>query len=241
MPFCQVEFSSPDYPYINFLSRDVRNSEDIPATFQLLCSGQGKLLWRPSLMPAGNFTLNHIQDMKVDSSYEFTDGERVTIVYSQPGLDLFTISLSAGWNLLSLPVIPVSGDLMDIFSFVSTPPYRYLPEERSYQMFTSARGGIGFFLLSMVDTTFQISGVSVDSVVVPITEGWNLIGVPNTGFSLPVSAIESEPEGILIPDNIFYYSTESGAYELATSLVSGRGYWVLSESVGILIIRRTGR
>ncbi len=239
MPTCQIEIEDPAFPYIRFLSREIKNSDELPAIYKLICRGSGRLLWFPALMPEGEFSLNYIQNMKLDSLYEFHDGERITIVYSQPSIDLFTISLLGGWNLLSLPVIPVDGAIEVLFPSSPSPPYRYKPAERSYEALTAAEGGIGFFLLSTSDTTYQISGVSVDSVRIPVLRGWNLVGTPNSGFGLPLSAMTTEPPDIIIPGNIYYYDPSTRSYLPATSLVPGRGYWLLSRADGVLIIRRS--
>ncbi|MGB9562041.1 MAG: hypothetical protein ACPL6C_04425, partial [bacterium] len=236
-PSCAIPLSDPLYPYARFLSREFKNSNELPARFNIITQNNGVLRWYPSTFPLGRFILNYYIDMRTDSIYTFADGERLVVEYSQPPLDIFTIRLKRGWNLISLPVFPVDYSLARVFPTAIGGLYRFDAATRRYMIIEEPEAGEGFFILSRVDTTYSIVGVSVVSVRKRIFPGWNMFGAPNAPAPLPMDYIRTEPENAIYPNTIFELAP-SGGYELSTSISPGKGYWVLSRTDALLVIER---
>jgi hypothetical protein len=78
----------------------------------------------------------------------------------------------------------------------------------------------------MGGSTF-ITGDIVDNLSVTVSEGWNLIG----SISEPSGIIDSG--GITIPNTIYNFGC---GYQRSDTLISGKGYWILSSSSGEVIM-----
>lgn len=235
---CAIEIEDALYPYIRLLSRQVENSRHLPARFVIRTYGNGVLRWHPSAFPQGRFILNGYIDMHIDSVYHFNDGEQIIIEYSQPMLDLFTLTLRRGWNLISLPVIPIDFSFSRVFPTAIGSLYKYDAENRRYISTETPAPGDGFFLLSRTDTTYTIAGISINSIRKPLFSGWNLFGSINAPSPLPVENLRTEPADAIVPGT-FFRLTPAGTYEHATNLAPGHGYWILSRTSGFLIIERS--
>jgi hypothetical protein len=64
-----------------------------------------------------------------------------------------------------------------------------------------------------------------------LNQGWNLIGP--FSFDVPVNSITTTPPGILGQNEFFGFN---GSYYSASTLIRGYGYWIKSNSTGIIFI-----
>jgi len=147
------------------------------------------------------------------------------------------VRLYPGWNMVSLPVLPENRSFSAIFPYAVPPAFRYNPITRSYARVDSLVEGEGYFVLSLDERTYEISGIPVRSYDIPVYRGWNMIGALSRPEPLSVSSIVAFPEAILADPRLYYFNTFLRRYESTTDLISGRGYYILSNGDGILRVR----
>ncbi len=83
-------------------------------------------------MPNGRLVMNGIYDMKSDSFAYFAPGEEIYIDWTIPDVAVDAMELVSGWNMISMPVIPVSTTAEDVVGFSPGPPFGYDASTRTY-------------------------------------------------------------------------------------------------------------
>ncbi len=185
------------------------------------------LSWNPAeFSPDNNYVLRDglgpngavlVADMRATTSYQLCDVQTpryVTVHWESnacAGQSFATLSLSAGWNLISLPVTPSSLLLSDII------PTAEIAFEfsGSYHEVTTLQTGVGYWVKVPAATAVVLVGVPVTTVTSTLTTGWHLVGAPDcsaTPQTVPLGALQE----------MFGFA---GAYSPATQTTAGAGYW----------------
>ncbi|HTK80865.1 MAG TPA: FG-GAP-like repeat-containing protein [Bacteroidota bacterium] len=133
-----------------------------------------------------------------------------------------------GWNMISLPVEPLSAQKDSLFPSSVSPAYRYSPET-GYILSDTLHPGTGYWLKFSQSQSIVISGVPAQSETLAVRPGWNLIGPPHD--SIQAASIASDPPG-LVSSQIFGYGTK---YVVVEELLAGHAYWVKLQDSGKLI------
>ena len=143
-----------------------------------------------------------------------------------------SIPVSAGWNLLSLPVKVQNGASSVLFPSSVSAAYIFR-QSAGYVAEDTLRNGEGFWLKFPSAELVILEGDTVSADTTEVTTGWNIIG----GLSLPagVSAIQTNPPGIIASQ--FFGYVPGGGYQPDTVLQPGRGYWVKAFSNGSVILQ----
>jgi len=127
-----------------------------------------------------------------------------------------TIELSAGWNMVSLPVIP---DDTSATAIMPTGAFFQLVtwSGTGYVSAAEFEVGKGYWLLVLYDITLTVSGEPVDEFTLNLSPGWTMVGGPNVEVS--ASDVFSG----------FYqlYTWSGSSYVVATEFEPSTGYWVL--------------
>lgn len=152
-------------------------------------------------------------------------GEDTLTLYHGPYL---VGDVSAGWNLLSLPVRPDTATVSSVFPSTISDAYRFTSE--GYQTASELDPGAGYWLKFGSPEQVAILGDDFERISIPVTSGWNLIGSPT--YPVNLETVTSEPSNI-IETSFFEYR---GGYEIADSLVPLKGYWVKVNADGELIL-----
>jgi len=139
-----------------------------------------------------------------------------------------SVPLEDGWTLASIPV-----DAPDP-SFGAVLPscesgFFFGPEQGfvSIEDTTFVAPGRGFFA-NCTSGAAEVTGQDPGTPPIDVTDGWNIVGA--FAQPVPVSAIASEPSGIVETD--FFAFTQG--YQPVDSLRPGRGYWVKVSQEGTL-------
>lgn len=165
-----------------------------------------------------NISIGDTIDIYID---EF-DEEFIEFFYEIPLLS-YTITpgsacleLGAGWNMVSLPVLPddplASSVLSDVefYQLVTWSGTGYTPA-------TTFEAGRGYWLLVLEDANLTLSGTHVGSLNLTLSPGWSMIG----GISSEMLADDVFPD-------FFQLVTWTGTgYTPATVFEPGKGYWAL--------------
>ena len=141
------------------------------------------------------------------------------------------LPVSAGWNMISLPVNPKDSAAADLFPGASSPLFSYTGGS-GYSYSGTAAPGPGYWIRYASAQTVLLPGDSLTIQQIAVTTGWNLIG--SIGTPIPAGSIGSIPPGI-ISGTLFTYSSSSG-YVIADSITPGNAYWVNTTSAGTLTL-----
>ncbi|KAF5414786.1 MAG: hypothetical protein C5S48_07875 [Candidatus Methanogaster sp.] len=141
------------------------------------------------------------------------------------GGDVYTISLGAGWNLISIPVLPEDASVDAVFGSNFVPPvYEY---NSGYIAATSLEPKKGYWVLANAQVDIDVTGTAPTNTEVTVLQGWNLIGPVSSG-------VEVSSFANVIPP---VYGYESGAgYASADTLEQTKGYWVLASAETTLTV-----
>ena len=134
------------------------------------------------------------------------------------------------WNLLSVPVS--ASDLRKSTLFPNAVSNAFWYDGTGYLTKDTLEIGKGYWLKFDSAGVNQISGLRLDSLVIPVMAGWNLIG--SITDDIPVANVSSYPEGI-ISSQFFGFNVH---YYFANNIEAGKGYWVKTSSSGTLTLRK---
>ncbi|RKZ30473.1 hypothetical protein DRQ33_07835, partial [bacterium] len=226
-----LPMDDPGHPAVTKLKRDLHNTYDLPTEWHpITVEEAGSLYWNPLHWPDGVVMLNYMIDMERDSIYHYSANETLTITYEQPVPDAGQMELCAGWNLSSLPTAITVPEWTNFIEGIFAGPYEFSGLTQSYFLSDIPRYGFAFWVYSTEAGVHDIGGIAMDEITIPIYAGWNLVGsVSDTAM------FTTNPPGLLIGD-IYTWDCESGMYEIATSVIPGSGYWILSSANGALTI-----
>ena len=169
---------------------------------------------RQGFDPAGPIV---VADMRTTTQFQVCDvqtSKYFTVHWESDacaGTSYATIPLSAGWNLISLPVIPASQTLADIV------PSAEIAFEfnGSYHEITSLQPCLGYWVKVPSSTTVVLSGAAVTDCPMTLADGWHLVGSPAC-----VATLQTTPDGAL--QAMFGFN---GSYSPAAQTVPGGGFW----------------
>jgi len=151
---------------------------------------------------------NYSWSADADTMYSFTVSITAEIE--------FTLELSVGWNMVSLPVVPDDSSAASILSGVGF--YQLVTwSGTGYVVASEFEVGKGYWLLVLENVNVTVSGLPADSVSLTLSPGWNMIGGPNE---------------IVVSGDVFtgFYQlvTWTGTgYIPVTEFDPGNGYWAL--------------
>ena len=134
----------------------------------------------------------------------------------------FNMNLDAGWNMISLPVVPESLVLSDVFpdavvvyGYDKNEGYVRVQENDALQV------GKGYWILLNEARTYTLTGEPIQEYTCPVGNGWYMIG----GCSSSAGAsVTNGNIGV-----IYGYDPGSGYQRLQApyDLEPGHGYWIL--------------
>ena len=201
-----------------------------------------------------------IQAVAVDGTGVYlvgTDGspgvEEWRVEKRNPGIPLWVvpITLYGGWNLISLPVVPISSKPSDVFapliadgtvkvvwSYTGTPSpsWKMYDAKKNSGPLAAISDGMGLWVYMTAADTLNVEGYVITPAGSPhqysLIKGWNLVGYKPQPYPVtvePVSAyITSLPgtsydaSSIWVYDNVGQYNQGTGA-----TLNPGQAFWIL--------------
>ena len=140
--------------------------------------------------------------------------------------ETITITYSSDWNLVGLPLNVDDASYEILFpEAVEGTLYGFYD---GYEIETQLEMGRGYWLRFNSSGVTQISGFEEDTLAVALSEGWNLISGIHTEFELNQIF---DPDEIIILGTLFQFDE---GYSEAELILPGKGYWVRSNSEGIV-------
>jgi hypothetical protein len=139
------------------------------------------------------------------------------------------LSMDAGWNLVSLPMVVGDPRTGTVFPGSSSQAFCY---GGLYYPTDTLRVGAGYWLKYPSPESVKIPGTVIQSDTIPVKKCWNMIG--SFTFSVAVGMIGSIPPGIRTSG---FYAYDGGpGYVLTDTIRPGSGYWVRASQAGRLIL-----
>ena len=171
-----------------------------------------------------------------------------------PGLWVVGISLVQGWNLISLPVVPVSsapkvalatvmtaGNVTIVWSYTGTPSptwKSFNPALTSGNTLTAITDGMGLWVLMKAPSTLYAEGYVIPPAgspsQYPLVAGWNLVSfkpIPDPSAPETVGTyLTSIPLSSYQQNSVFIYDNAAGTWTRADSgtvINPGQAFWIL--------------
>jgi subtilisin family serine protease len=134
------------------------------------------------------------------------------------------LSLKAGWNMVSVPVIPADDAVSAVFPGVAG-IFTWNATSRNYYVPTIIEPDRAYWVAVTEDTTIIVCGIPIETRTIDITAGWNMIGSVNTTVS--IADPNDDPDESIIPP-AYWWDPVSKSYITTTDIEPGKGYWVAS-------------
>jgi len=178
-------------------------------------------------MPLINMALGLASaDMNGDEAPEvmITDLHQNTFsLFQNFGGRVTTVNTNTGWNLVSLPRVPIDRTPQEVFRN-SVPGSIAGFTGSLYFIPDSMRTGNGYWAYYYLGSTETIAGVSINtfSLIVPTGNRWILLGSISNPTS--INNIIVTPISALAPGSLFGFNGLQ--YTVPTVLEPGKGYWM---------------
>jgi len=143
-----------------------------------------------------------------------------------------TISLTKGWNMVSVPRIMADYTKSALFPAAVSNAFAY--NGASYIILSTLKNGPGYWVKLGTDTTTSFTGAPRTNATDTLTPGWNMIGTLS-GMAL-TSSISVSPGGAVISKYFGY----AGGYKISDTLRPGQGYWVKVDTAATLTLNANG-
>lgn len=199
------------------------------STYTTTTDGNGRFFLLQ--IPQGDYTLR-----PSSAYYDFTPTERTfTPLNASVSNADFTarakqstarIHYKAGWNLLSIPVVPTNTDPVAVFPTHVPPAYRYTASD-GYEIIDKLEPGVGYWVKFPIEDSVDVPGTMVASITLTVTSaigGWNMIGT--AAGPTQVAALHTVPSAIV--KAIYAYDPVAGYTLLGPTdeLRPGNGYFM---------------
>jgi hypothetical protein len=134
------------------------------------------------------------------------------------------ITLKAGWNMVSVPVIPTDNSVSAVFPGAAA-VYTWNPATKNYTTPTTVLPEKGYWVAVTADENITVSGVPVSTWTTNITAGWNMIGsvINNADFTSP----NDNPDNS-VQNFVYWWDPGSKSYKNVSAIEPFKGYWAAS-------------
>lgn len=182
--------------------------------------------------------------------YSLTTENSILIAYQNQ----VTLPLNAGWNLVSLPVVPNNNDIRSILGTLLskvTIVWSYTGSPRSWQSFHPPASGTlrtmvdgsGYWIYLTASATLLVEGSIIPTASLPpsyqLLSGWNLVGFkpqPNIQNEMVTTFLSSITGGYDM-NAVWVYDNSHASWIRATSaymLQPGQAIWILMTAPAVL-------
>ncbi|UCE19113.1 MAG: T9SS type A sorting domain-containing protein, partial [Gemmatimonadota bacterium] len=149
----------------------------------------------------------------------------------------FELNMEPDWNLISLPVVPVSADVLD--KMYDHGPYWHY--SGSYRAAEFLQGGLGYFVHCTGGNQYNLIGYPLQYYTLHLKTGWNLIGslLEPVSVSSIIDLSTGRPavESSIVPNSLFGFNGED--YYGTDIVEPGLGYWIFALTDCIIEVKST--
>ena len=146
------------------------------------------------------------------------------------------VGVTTNWNMVSLPVSnPIPDDSVQHVFIHSINRYAFI-YGGGYQQRFRLSNGPGYWIKSDATYTQDITGTPRDTLTIPVTNAWNMIGSISTTIDTSVAHVTPSVPGLRV-SNFFKYA---GGYQIVSTIQPGLGYWIKTSGAGSFFMHATG-
>jgi len=176
----------------------------------------------PFTMSGDGDTINICADCgeAVDESDETNNCRENTFQYQED--EQIQIALKAGWNMVSVPVVPDDTSVSAVFPGAEA-VYTWDPATKSYYMPTDVEPHKGYWVAVTADTDITVTGAIVSNWTSSLTAGWNMIG-SIYGKDVDFSDPDDVPDGS-VEAPAYWWNPSTRSYDLVYTLETKNGHW----------------
>jgi hypothetical protein len=157
----------------------------------------------------------------------------------EPYISSFNISISAGWNLISIPIIQTDTSVEGVLSTISgnwdvvkyydstdaSDPWKTYRVNGTHNDLWYLDSTMGFWLHATEACNLTVNGVEFESTSITLYAGWNLVGYPSiTEISVGDAFWGTSADRVEVFDPASPYMISAVAPEYI--MKPGEGYWV---------------
>jgi hypothetical protein len=139
-------------------------------------------------------------------------------------LDVLSIDLEAGWNMVSIPLTLPDMSVGAVFPS-RLAVYTWDPGNKSYTQPTVIEPEKAYWVAVAQAETVNLRGTGETMVSTGVLAGWNMVGSA-FGGAVPVGELDDGGSGSVQTNAIYNWNPEAKAYGVASSIQPGKGYWV---------------
>ncbi len=181
------------------------------------------LKWHPTqFSPDKNYYLREgfdgtgaivVSDMRIETSYEIcgSDPQMFTLHWAPKICE--AITLSTGWNLVSIPFELDNNDIATLFPTATA----YFGFDNGYSPATVIEPYKGYWVKVPETTTLEVCGIPLPGTNLPLSEGWSLVG----GMNCPVTPYNVGEASFITA----IFGFDNGYYPTQT-FMPYYGYWI---------------
>ena len=171
-----------------------------------------------------------VTDMRTTTSYEVCGFDQ-THYYAIENLNTdhcLDVTLVAGWQLISLPLIPDDNNLATLFPGYQA-AWGYDNASRQYEQVTQLYPCEGYWLKMAADVIVTVCGQPLTDCSGPLVPGWHILGGPNC-----VITPQTAPPGCLIAT--WEYDPDIDDYLIPATFVPAAGYWAMMDNTSDMLL-----
>jgi sugar lactone lactonase YvrE len=190
-------------------------------------NGLYRTKWGVQGAAAGEFSFPFDVELGTDGRFYVADTINHRIqVFGYSETEDVVIELTAGWNMVSVPVVPADTSRAAVF-----PPadvvavYTWNPVTKSYEVPTNIAPEVGYWVAVAGDKTITVTGTPVTQWESNLTAGWNMCGSV-CGDPIQVSDLQDDPSPSIVRSAIYSWNPTGKSYATASQIDEGLGYWV---------------
>ena len=184
----------------------------------------------------GSVTTATARKLIIASGLGLTDATQIWTEVTAPSTTTRSIPIQLNWNMVSVPVLnPTPDDSVQHLFTNSINRYAFIYAGGYQQRFTMTMAP-GYWIKSNAAYTQDVTGIPRDTLTIPTTNAWNMIGSITTAVDTSVAHVTPSVPGLRI-SNFFKYAS---GYQIVTTIQPGLGYWIKSNGPGWFFMHATG-
>ncbi len=145
------------------------------------------------------------------------------------------ISLKAGWNMVSLPVIPANTAYRAVFP-TALVVYNWNPVNKAYSSVSNLEPARGYWVAVTGDTVASVVGLPLPGWSSSVKAGWNMVG--SVTGTVSITSPDDNPDGSVMAFS-YSWNPVTKSYVYGTTIEAGKGYWVAATRDATLTLSAT--
>jgi hypothetical protein len=148
----------------------------------------------------------------------------------------FTLSLSKGWNMVSIPGAPTDNSIANLVQGkpILSSVYTLDTNTVTFKLVSTIDFGGGYLMAARQNTELSIPYQPKTSLTRQVKKGWNMVGSVSTAVS--TNQLSSSPPNAVLSSIVFGLNPATVRFEPANTIQPGRGYLVAATQDATLMM-----